>query len=116
MKKINIVLVASCFIFIAGCANKNIANTPIDPLILQQNPEFEQIANSNGWVNDEYRKYQASKGFKAFAYMMDDKVLATGWSDDEKSKDEALQEAIRMCRHYGNNAAPCTIVDYQPLK
>jgi len=114
MKKIYFAIVPAFFIILTGCANKNMTHSPVEPLIIPQAPEFELIANTHNWVNHEYRKYLSSKGFKAFAYMNGENMLATGWSDDEKNKDNAIIEAIRLCRHYGNSEAPCSIVDNQP--
>jgi hypothetical protein len=75
--------------------------------------ELLEKVKSVRWASDEWDKYEATRGYKAYAVAVDNygEIWASGWGDDKISRVWAEQTALYLCRFYSDNEFPCKVID-----
>jgi hypothetical protein len=75
--------------------------------------ELLEKVKSERWASDEWDKYEAASGYKAYAVSVDNngEIWASGWGDDKISRVLAVQAALYLCRFYSANDFPCKVME-----
>lgn len=119
-------LTVSAVVFLSACSNVQKQGVFSQAEVEHHDirPTFSHALEREEWLANEYRKYLATKGNKAFAVYWDGLGYpsASGYSDDKLSMTIARKEALRLCQAYSQSQRQYCVIedekgtDREPLK